>query len=355
MNEVKILHIADTHIGRKFKSLSPRKAASRGSEVLMTLEDTIKRFSDADIVLLAGDIFEEDAALSHVDFVCNLFSANSHRHFFISCGNHDCRESAVIKALCDRKPENVTVFSDTIEKVTIDDLKVCVYGVSFSAPGAYASLLTGFAAEESDYLQIMVMHGDLNAASAYNPVSTSDIGKSRLDYLALGHVHSFSGFNTCMGTSYAYPGVMEPGGFDETGDCGVIYGTVYKGRTELEFYPVSTRQYHHITMDITKASSNEEVISKLSEVIVSSHLYKISLTGSPLQFVPDTTLCEDALDAYYVEVINDCQSSCDILNYCAEASLRGKTANALLELKASCSEEVFNKSKEILTNLMCKD
>ncbi len=354
MESVKVLHIADIHIGRKFANLDGRKSRARASEVLLTLEKTLADFSQAQIVLLSGDIFEDDAPLEVVGFLNNLFIRHKDKNFFMSCGNHDCYESSIIKSLCLNLPENVTVFSDKMERVVIEPLKTIVYGVSFAAPFSYASLLSGFSVDD-EYISIMVMHADTESNSRYNPITSDEISKSGLDYLALGHIHSFSGILKAGNVTYAYPGVLEPGGFDETGECGVIFGEVFKSGTSLEFYPVSSRKYHCLTLDITGFTSNEEVISSLKDIIKPEDFYKIELVGTPAFSRPDISLYEDTVYAHYIKFTDNCRSTDSILNYCNENSLRGKTALALLELKNSYSEEIFSESCDILTNLLCKD
>lgn len=354
MKSVKILHIADTHIGRKYVNLSPEKASIRLSEVLLTLEEAINRFSDASLVLMSGDIFEESCPESAVMFVSRIFSRNKDKHFFISCGNHDCRESAPIKLLFRESGSNVHIFGDTIEKVRLEDISVNVYGVSFCAPSSYASLLRDFRAEDEDYINIMVLHADAFSDSRYNPISKDDISFSNLDYLALGHIHSFSGLHKSGNVCYAYPGVTEPGGFDETGKCGVIYGDVYIGNTELEFYPVSKREYHSIDIDITNLTCDEDVISTVRQMLNANDLYKVSLNGFKKNFCPNISLYNNIIDSFYIEFSDNSENTENIFDYVNEFSLRGKTAKALLEYKEAINPVVFDKACEIITNLMCK-
>lgn len=353
MRDIKVLHIADIHIGRKYRALSSQKAALRASEVLLTLENTIRRFVDADVVLISGDLFEPDAPNESVDFVSRLFASNPNVRFFVSCGNHDCRESSVIQWFEKNASDNVFIFSDSIEKIVIEELKTVIYGVSFAAPCSYTSLLNGFEASADEYAQIMVMHGDADTSSIYNPISNEEIAFSGLDYLALGHIHSFSGFVTVGDVTYAYPGILEPGGFDETGECGVIYGTVGKTEINLDFYPVSKRKYCEITLDISGFSSQLQVITELKNKMEPDYLYKIILTGSPDFGVPDIELYLSTLDAFYVEFINECRPSKSILDYDGQNTLIGKTASILASKRDTVTEDVFEKACNILTNLMC--
>ncbi len=355
MEAVKILHIADIHIGRKFKNLSPRAATLRRSEVLMTFKRTLRRFDDAKIVLLAGDIFENDVSVSDIEFVVGVFNEHTDKKFFISCGNHDCIEYLVVKKFISLLPENVHVFSDAMEKVVVEEYNLEVYGASFCAPTLYSSLLSGFKADKTDRIQLMVLHADVNSDSPYNPVAYDEIEGTGLDYIALGHIHSFSGIQRRGQVHYAYPGVLEPGGFDETGECGVIYGDVYKGGLSLSFYPVSARQYQDLTVDITGCLSDADVIELLRKVVSKENLYRITFVGTSGFGSLDFDLYTDATDAFYMKFSDETDNKPGIFDYSNEDSLRGSTACELQKLKHTCDEETYKRACEILTKIMCRD
>lgn len=351
---VKILHIADLHLGRKYTFLDEDKAKIRYAESLLTLKDTIARFDDAKLVIISGDFFEEDCPLSAVDFAIDLFSDYSDSFFAIACGNHDPYESKPVKYLMQKEISNVHIFSDCMERVELKEIGVDLHGVSFCAPHCYTSLLSGFRAPDNDNIQIMVLHGDISPDSPYNPISKAEISESGLDYLALGHIHSFSGINNIGGTFCAYPGVLEPGGFDESGSCGAIYGDVGKGFCNLEFYSMSKREHIILDVDISNMHSEEEMISKIKTSVCKDNLYKVVLCGFRGGFLPSPKLYKDLFDCFYIEFDDKSTNNENILDYTDEMSLRGKTASALIKLKNTCDNEVFEEACSILTELMCR-
>lgn len=355
MKSIKIIHMADIHIGRKYKNLTESKSALRQSEVLVTFENVINRFNDAEFVLISGDMFEEDCKQSDVRFVNSVFSKHSDKKFLISCGNHDCYESTPIKYLREHLPENVYIFGETIEKLTFDNLGLEVYGVSFSAPHSYTSLLAGFSAERNDYTKIMVMHGDISSDSSYNPITSKEIQNSGVIYMALGHIHSFSGIERAGNVFYAYPGVLEPGGFDELGECGVIYGEISRERVCLDFYPVSQREYIITEYDISFSLSHETIISDLKKLILERNSNKIIFKGQVKDFKPNVKLYEEALEGFFVEFSDETVIYDSILNYTSEMSLRGRTAQMLENIRGTVRPEVFDETCDILTELMCRD
>ncbi len=93
--------------------------------------------------------------------------------------------------------ENVHIFKDEIERVEIPELNTVVYGASFKEKYIRESKLKDFTPkeEDKDLVKIMVLHGDLgnNETGEYNPLLFKEIEESKMDYIALGHIHKFSG------------------------------------------------------------------------------------------------------------------------------------------------------------------
>ncbi len=355
MPKLKLLHIADLHLERKITHLPQRDANLRKSEILISFKTILDKFSDTDIVLISGDIFDGVSTDNTIEFVNSVFNAHSEKLFYISAGNHDCLESEAMRKLQGITGPNVKIFSDVFEKVYVEKFDVYVHGISFSAPNSYSSLLSGFKVTEAESVNLMVMHGDLNANSKYNPISSDEVASSGLDYLALGHQHRFSGFLTFGNTLCAYPGVSEPCGFDELDECGVIYGEVEKGNVNLDFYPVSKRKYHIIDVDVSDFSSNEEVALHIKNIITSEDLYRINLCGVCKGFILDVDNIHDLTKTFYIEFNDLTKKDENILDYFDELSLRGKVAFKLCELQKEYDTEVFEDACKILTELMCRD
>ena len=96
MDYIKILHIADVHVGRKYNNLAGEKSILRHSETLLTLQNVLERFGDSQIVLVSGDLFEEYCPEEAITFVAELFNRHKDKYFFVACGYHDCYESQTI-------------------------------------------------------------------------------------------------------------------------------------------------------------------------------------------------------------------------------------------------------------------
>ena len=354
MKVLKILHLADMHLERSFAHLTEDQAALRKSETLINFKNVIDKFNDADVVLIAGDVFDGEFSKSTSDFLSSVFASNRDKYFFVSLGNHDNLSlSGMDNFLCNL-PDNVKVFGERIEKIHLEKYGADIYGVSFSADYSYASLINNFAVDNPDRLNVLVVHGDVGCESDYNPMSVSELASTGADYIALGHVHKYTGIEKINGTHYAYSGVFEPGGFDECDECGVIYGTLQKGNAELEFYPVSVRQYKTVNVDISEFLSNEEVIGYINDVVNPDYLYKINLVGKRNFAKAPKEVYERLICCFYKVVEDHCKDNNSVLDYCDEFSLRGKTACELLKHN-EVDEAVYKVAHDALTRLMCGD
>ncbi len=140
-------------------------------------------------------------------------------------------------------------------------------------------LLSGFKTSGSDMIEIMVLHGD-TGGDQYNRIREPEIAASGLDYLALGHIHSYSGIKTAGHTTYAYPGCPEGRGFDETGDKGVIVGSVSKTGCGLRFSPLGGRKYKVLTVDLTGADDALYAVTSSLPWNTERDIYRIVLSGT---------------------------------------------------------------------------
>ena len=248
---VKVIHAADLHLDSAFAGLSPEQATARRREQRNILNKLaqLEKAEAVDIVLLSGDIFDRISTYAETDQAMLDAFGRMSAEIFIAPGNHDyyCERSpyAVLSM-----PENVHIFrSESISSFTLPRLNCRVWGAGFMADKC-RNLLEGFSVGGSGMTEIMVMHADLNAGE-YNPITLAQIESSGLDYLALGHIHTYSGIRLAGKTYFAYPGCPEGRGFDETGIKGVIAGTVGKNDCALRFVPVQGHRYDVLKVSVT--------------------------------------------------------------------------------------------------------
>ena len=248
-----ILHAADLHLDAPFAALTADQARQRRSEqreLLDALADAALE-RGADLVLLAGDLLDHRQTYRETAQALSAALGRIPAPVLIAPGNHDFYAKTSLYAR-DFWPRNVLIFKDAaLHRV---ELPGCtVYGAAFPAPYRDDSPLAGFRAPvEEGKPALAVLHGDVDGAGRYGPIPRADIAQSGLTYLALGHIHTFSGVQKEGDTSWAYPGCPEGRGFDETGPKGALWVTIDdKNAVTAEFLPLCRRKYEILDCDLT--------------------------------------------------------------------------------------------------------
>lgn len=287
MNSVKILHCADLHLDAPLVGLSDRLAAIRQEELRESFGKIVDIAQDrnVDILIISGDLFDrETVKTTTIDYIIQKLRELKDLSVVIAAGNHDCLAKSYYYKR-DIWPQNIHIFDDTTRKLDFPRLNTCVYGISFKEAYQETGFLKGFMAEDESKINILAVHGEVvseGSSSQYNPVTFLDIRESKMDYIALGHVHTFSGINKTGTTFWCYPGTPEGKGFDEKGDKGIVLGEIAKDHCDMEFLPIAKRQYIEQNLDISGMSTYEEIAEKIKTVLDSTsgkNFYKIKLKG----------------------------------------------------------------------------
>ena len=216
----KVLHAADFHLDSAFRALPEEQARLRRQESRELPGRLVDWANDhgAQLMLLAGDLFDSDQLYSQTAQMLAQALSRFRGTVVIAPGNHDWL-SAASPYRQPIWPDNVHIFLGRgIERLALPELQCTVYGAAFTAPEEPESGLRGFYAQPDGSARIMVLHGDMGSReSRYRPLTPEEIAATGLDYLALGHVHAPSAMNRAGNTVWAYPGCPQGRGFDETG------------------------------------------------------------------------------------------------------------------------------------------
>ena len=281
MRPIRILHTSDFHMDSPFESLSEGKAAIRRAE-LRQLPKKIARLAISEqvsLVLLCGDLLDSESAFKETGE--ELFDSLRMISVpvFIAPGNHDYYHSRAVYA-SDNLPDNVFVFrKNSIEYYDFPEKGFRVYGAGFTDRYSPSLLKDFHAAKTPGVANIMCLHGEVDASeSSYNPVSRDQIRESRLDYLALGHIHKASGLKKEGNTFYSYPGCPEGRGFDETGEKTVNIIDLIEEKCTLRTISVAARKYEQITVDISDKDPLFSIQLALPDDTVRD-IFRITLRG----------------------------------------------------------------------------
>ena len=290
---IKFLHCADLHLDSPLSALDLQKAEVRRNEMRASFTSITlyAATNKLDFLLISGDLFNSDYVTKDtVALITSEFAKIPDCKVIIAPGNHD----PYTKQSCYRRaefPNNVYIFdSNELSCFDFPDKNTTVYGWALTVPNLDFCPAEHFKPENPDRINILAVHADYGVSqSAYCPFPERVAAECGVDYIALGHIHKFSGINQ-VGSGYvAYPGCVEGRCFDECGAKGVIIGAIEKsgGQAQLgaKFLPLSKRTYEIERLDITGAGTNADVCEKISSLIAERHYddktaLRLILTGN---------------------------------------------------------------------------
>lgn len=331
---MRVLHAADLHMDSAFTGLSDGQAARFRQESRDTLRRMVDYANDhgADVMLLAGDLFDSDRLYSQTSQTLAAALGRFRGRVFIAPGNHDFYAPGGSYDAVDW-PENVHVFTArSPETVLLPELNASVTGAAFTAAEEWTSLDgTGFAGGEAA-IRLGALHGEVTRGeSKYRAITPAEIEKTGLTYLALGHVHKCSGVQRAGRTAYAYPGCLPGRGFDETGDKGFLWGEITAEGAEMEFVPFALRRYESVTADVTERDPAEAVRQALRPDC-GEDICRVLLTGARREdFSLPRLKAELAGLCAALELQDESYPEEDIWARCGEDSLRGLFLQELRE------------------------
>ena len=327
---MKLIHCSDLHLDSKMETnLTKEKARERNYEVFLSFKRLISYAKENGVkaVLIAGDMFDEKRVSANMlDMVFSEIEKAPEIEFFYLQGNHD-EAFKGIKTI-----DNLKTFGNSWTYYDLDGVRVA--GVEMSKDNC----LTFYDELElnKEDTNIVMLHGQESSQAGHDLVCFNKLKDKNIDYLALGHIHSYKCEALDMNGKYCYCGCLEGRGFDECGEKGFVLLEVNGKRVESTFVPFSKRILHEVELDITGFCTINEIISeaerKISE-IDSKDLVKLVLTGT---YTTDTNKDVDFLlkaledRVYYLKVKDKSRLLIDAGDYKYDKTLKGEFIRAVL-------------------------
>lgn len=339
------LHAADLHLDSPFRALSPEQAAERREEqrqLLTRLAATAQEVR-ADLVFLAGDLFDSQRARPETVQLLYQVLEELEAEVFLSPGNHDpWSPTSPYGRLT--WPDHVHIFTTPApQRVELPRLGAVVYGSAFTSAYRMDSPLEGLSGEEEGLVRFGCFHGDPTTPhSRYGPITTRQIAASGLDYLALGHIHGASGLKKAGDTWYAWPGCPEGRGFDETGDKGIYLGEADRGQVKLDFLPLAGRRYLAPRLDIT-GQDPARALQTLMAASDPQDILRIILTGErDPENEPDLATLTALASTYFysADLVDETSLSRSLWARAGEDTLTGRFLRVMAgRMEAAAPEE----------------
>lgn len=340
---MRILHAADLHLDSAFAALPAEKARQRRREIRELpdrLADLVKE-EKVDLVLLPGDLFDGERV--YPETLERLKDALKRMEcpVFIAPGNHDpyIRSSPYAK---DEWSENVHIFrSEELAGVELETLNCTVYGAAFTDLHRFSEALAGFAAPRDGKIHLLCLHGAVDEpGSEYGNLSRQQIAGSGFDYLALGHIHRYSGAQQYGSSTWAYCGCPEGRGFDEPDDRGVVVADVEKGSVKLRFAPLCRRRYRILRADVTDCAPFE-AMEKVMPATAAEDICRVIFTGEMGEEGIDLGAIEADWSSrcYELQLRDETRPAEDLWQRAGEDSLRGLFLKELRQRYEAAADE----------------
>ena len=323
-----ILHTADFHLDAPFAALTPEQGAVRRGQqrqLLLQLAELCRK-ERGDLWLLSGDVFDGDAVRPEtVDAMKAAFAACG-AQVCIAPGNHD---PYTADSVWHRQtwPENVHIFSGSMEAFSFPELHCRVWGAAFRSSCA-ENLLRPIPEAQDGFWEIGVFHGDPVYPGNYHAISKETLQTCGLDYLALGHIHKTSLPQQLGRTYYGWPGAAAARGFDETGPRYAFWVQLSDRGCETRQIPLPGLTYETVT--VAAGDDPEAAVRRVLPADGQDTVCRVTLTGEAEPF--DVPALEQRLWGLclQLEIRDETVPPRDLWADCGTPTLRGL---ALTELK----------------------
>ncbi|MDE6585517.1 MAG: metallophosphoesterase [Clostridia bacterium] len=336
---MKILHCADIHLGSKMESKFPKeKSDERKRELRAAMSRMVEyaKRNDINVIILAGDIFDSDRPLKKdKEFFYSVVRNTPEIDFLYLRGNHDTLESYTEYGL-----ENLKTFSDIWTSYDYGDAVITGLEITDNnALSMYSSLSL-----EKGRNNIVVLHGQTGNSSGVCKIRLSKLRNKNVDYLALGHIHTFSSGKIDERGQYAYSGCLEGRGFDEFGQKGFVE-IIADEKITFNFVPNCSRVFEEITVDLSDTEDLFTACQKVQSFIKCkpSDIVRVNLSG---EVAFDTEGLDKEIEKqlehkyYFISVKNATYVKYDAASVEGDVSLRGEFIRAVLQ--SDYSEEDKN-------------
>ena len=335
---MKLIHCADLHLDSPMESNLPAdKARERRNEILSTFSELVRHADEnrADAILIAGDLFDSKRTTKKTEqYVLNLIEQHPDLNFFYLAGNHDSGSRLTIGG---ELPENLYSFREDWTSYALGD----VYVTGSERPDPDTLELP------EDKVNVVLLHGQQkdSATDGQDVIPFRKYRGKHIDYMALGHLHSYREAVLDDRGIACYSGCLEGRGFDECGTKGFVLLEIEHKKITHTFIPFARRTLHEISCDLTGCASQSEAENRLmgvTERIPSSDLTKVILTGEcPPDLLIDLPRLSQLLSErfYFAKLYDRTRLEIRPEDYSHDISLKGEFVRRVMASDLSVEEK----------------
>lgn len=322
---MKIIHTSDIHLDSPLTSRLPAdKVRERRREILSGFSRLIDeaREERAGAVIIAGDLFDSAKVTKKaLDTAIEVIGASPDLTFFYVAGNHEgdaLTESGRIL------PKNLITFGEDWSYHTAG-------GVTIAGRSSISEKMFDELDLPKDTTNIVILHGELRDKTVSSEaIGIKDMVGKNIDYLALGHYHSYSTTRIDERGTAVYSGTPEGRGFDEVGDKGYVVIDTDSQKLRYFFRSHAKRRLHIIPVDLSGANRWSEIGERTLRAVREipyTDVVRVELCGRyyPTLVKDIDTLRGDFSDRfYYFEIKDSSRIAINPEDYKLDRSLKGE-------------------------------
>lgn len=314
---IRCLHTADLHLDAHFPAWGEKEALRR-ADLLKTFERIVNLAikNDVQLLLISGDLFDsphpEPATVVRVQSELQRLVDRGITPVLLP-GTHD-----------PYAPKNSIYRRETFPGIILNEaqlsepLHLLIKGVSCYLYGfAYQSgkaeeLLPSLQRRNLPGFHIALLHGSRRGSPEWNyrhkdlPFDLVDLESLRLDYVALGHYHTFEILQDESGRNIAaYPGSPEGKRFGEDGPRYCALVTLSAGGARIEALEVNGRVLAEEEIDLSGIVTLEGAVAEIRRFANPDLILRLRLTGTveiPLALPSLLAACRD--DFFWLELLD---------------------------------------------------
>lgn len=351
---MKLIHCADLHLDSNMTThLSKERAKERKAELLSTFDRMIAFACEEDVqaVLIAGDLFDrKNFSATARKTVYHAVVNHPQITFYYLQGNHDVNLFLPEDEPC---PDNLKLFDGQWRSYVQEEKgrRLVITGVELDADNA--PLIGNSLTLDRQDFNIVMLHGQEAEHAAKDRTELVPLRELRgkgIDYLALGHIHSYKKEVLDSRGTYCYPGCLEGRGFDECGEHGFVLLDVdmETGSYTSDFVPFASRTLYTVNVDVSDCMSTTEILAKVKQICAekkykNTSFLKIVLRGEvdvDCEKDPDYLVNWLQDDFYFVKAKDQTRIRIDYDKYMLDESLKGEFVRTV-----RASEELSEEDK----------
>ena len=317
---MKFIHCSDIHLDSKMeRNLTAAQARERNAEVCATFARMAAFAAQQDVtaVLMAGDLFDTQRATAQtVGFVLDTIRNAPNVDFLYLRGNHDVSAFAGWDL-----PENFKTFGDGWTYHRYGEVVIA----GMEQEPAYDALNL-----PEDTVNIVTLHGQISTQPGEELIALPLLKRKNIDYLALGHIHSYQTGKLDDRGTWCYCGCLEGRGFDELGAKGFVLVNVENKNVSHEFVPFARRTLEEVSVDITDLVTVSQILAAAEEAcegIPAENLVKVTLTGTySLETQKDLQFLKKMLEGrfWFLKIKDESRLKIEKESYEHDLSLKGE-------------------------------